>query len=162
MKKTFSILLICLLTGFFILSHGQASKNTKDCRIYFVDRQLHRLIPLPFPQSKTPEKTANEMISAIIDGKDSNPEILRIIPDIEDVITVHISGNTAQVNLSGDLTTHINKNSETERLFMYQIVNSLTSINGIDYVRFTIDNEIKKDFLGFLDMRETFTEDYYI
>ncbi len=164
MKKIFSILLICLLAGFFIFDYGQAqtSKDTEECRIYFVDRRLHRLIPLPYSPLRTPEKTAKEMILAIIDGKDANPEILRLIPDIKDSITVRVSSGTAYVNLLGELSGHINKNAETERLIIYQIVNSLTSIDGIDYVRFTIDNQVKKEFLGFLDMREIFTADYYM
>lgn len=162
MKKSFSILLICLLAGFFIFCRGQASTDTEECRIYFVDRQLHRLIPLPLSPLKTPEKTAKEIVSALIAGKDSNPEILRLIPDIKDSVTVELSANIAQVNLLGELIEHINKNAETERLVIYQIVNSLTSIDGIDYVQFTIDNQVKKDFLGFLDMREIFTADYDI
>jgi hypothetical protein len=162
MKKFFSIGLICLLAGFFIFGQGQAQTNTEECRIYFVDRRLHRLIPLPFSSQRTPEKTAKEMVSAIIAGRDSNTEILRLFPNIENSITVRLSGNTAYVNLSSELTTHINKNAETERLFVYQIANSLVSIKGIDYVQFTIDNETKKEFLGFLDMREIFTADYYM
>jgi len=162
MKKIFSILLICLLAGFFIFAKGQASTKADECRIYFVDRQLHRLIPLPFSPSRTPEKTAKEMVSSLIAGKDSNPEILRLFPSIQNSIKVQVSGNTAYVNLLGELTSHINKNAETEKLFIYQIVNSLTSIDGIDYVRFTIDSEVKKQFLGFLDMREIFTADYYM
>ena len=164
MKKFFAITLICLLTGFFIFNQGQAQtqKDAENCRIYFVDRRLHRLVPLPFSPLKTPEKTAKAMVCEIIEGKDSNPEILRLIPDTKDCITVQVTSNTARVNLLDELSHQINKNAETEWLFIYQIVNSLTSIDGIDYVQFTIDNEIKKDFLGFLDMREIFTADWYM
>ena len=162
MKKIISIILICLLTGFFIWDQGKALPDTEECRIYFVDRRLHRLIPLPFPQSKTSQKTAEEMVSSLILGKDHNTEILRLIPNIKDSISVKISSNKANVNLSGELLQHINKNPETEKLFVYQIVNSLTSINGIEYVQFTIDKQVQKSFLGFLDMREIFTADYYI
>lgn len=164
MKKIFSLLLICLLTGFFILANGQAqtSKGSDDCRIYFVDRRMHRLIPLPFQYNKSPQKTANEMISAIIAGKDSNPEILRIYPNNKDYITVNVSSNTAFVNLSGELKKYIAKNAETEKLVIYQIINSLTSIEGVDYVQFTIDHQTTKNFIGFLNMREIFTADYDI
>ncbi len=164
MKKIISVTLICLLTGFFIFNQGQAQipKNSEDCRIYFVDRRLHRLIPLPYSQLKTPEKTAKEMITDIIEGKDKNPEILRIVPNIENSINVRVKSGTAHVNLFGGLSSHISKNAETEWLFVYQIVNSLTSIDGINYVQFTIDDKVKKEFLGFLDMREIFTADYYM
>lgn len=162
--KKIAIILLCLVAGFFLFNQGQAetSKDTEECYIYFVDRRLHRLIPLPFSPLRTPEKTAKKIVSDIIDGKGSNPEILRLFPEIQDCISVRVISSTAYVNLLGTLSSHMNKNLETERLFIYQIVNSLTSITGIDYVRFTIDNETKKDFLGFLDMREIFTADCYM
>ena len=47
-------------------------------------------------------------------------------------------------------------------LIVYQIVNSLTSIDGIDNVRFTVDGKVKKEYAGFIDMRETFIPDYFV
>ena len=42
------------------------------------------------------------------------------------------------------------------------IVNSLTSIDGIVKVKFTIDGKPQKNFKGFIDMREAFIPDYYV
>ena len=165
MKKLFSLSLVFLIvTGFFIFNQNRTSiaSDKSECQLYFVDRQLHRLVPTVFIPEKSPEKTAKKMVSELILGRDKNNAILRIIPNIEDGISVKVKGDTAQVNLLGDLAKHINKNAETEKLFIYQIVNSLTSVDGIKYVRFTIDSETKKDFVGFLDMREIFTADYDI
>ena len=47
-------------------------------------------------------------------------------------------------------------------MMVYSIVNSLTNIDGIVNVRFTVDGERQKDFLGFVDMRETFIPDYCV
>ena len=47
-------------------------------------------------------------------------------------------------------------------LMVYSIVNSLTEIDGIVNVRFTIDGRVQKDFVGYLDMRETFIPDYFV
>jgi hypothetical protein len=51
---------------------------------------------------------------------------------------------------------------ELELLTIYSIVNSLTGIEGISTVRFTINHEITKDFMGYVDMRETFIPDYFM
>ena len=137
-----------------------ADNTNSACNIYFVDRQLHRLIPTPILPERNAEKTAKKIIEEILQGRDKNTAILRVIPNIKNSISITLSDNTAYVNLSGALPSVINKNSETERLIIYQIVNSLVSVDGIDYVRFTIDGKEQKNFLGFLDMREIFTANY--
>lgn len=164
MKKYFFYGFICIfVAGFFIFSlNGVMSNGNKSCKIYFVDKKLHRLIPTEFECAKTPEKSAQKVIGQIICGWDKNPEILRIFPNDNSLISVSVSKNTATVNLSGKLSDYIIKNKEEETLAVYQLVNSLTSIDGIDYVQFTIDGERKKKFVGFLDMREIFKPDYDI
>lgn len=166
MKKKFYIPLLSLaLAGFFIFGQGQAftrSSSEASCSVYFVDRQLHRLIPTPILPEKNAEKTANKIINEIISGRDKNTAILRLIPNIKDGISVKVSEDTAYVDLSASLTNFINKNGETERLIIYQIVNSLISVDGINSVQFTIGGTVRKDFMGFLDMREIFTANYNI
>ena len=54
----------------------------------------------------------------------------------------------------------VNYNRDIEKLFIYQIVNTLTSIKGIRFVKFTIDGVIHKDFIGFYDMRDTYKFTY--
>lgn len=162
MKKLSSFLVVCLIAGFFIYNSHYTAPVSSDnsCQVYFVDRQLHRLIPTFISPEKTVEATAKKIVSEIIEGRDSNSAILRIIPKSEDIISVEVSGEVAQVNLSGELISKINKSRDTERLFVYQLVNSLLSVNGIENVAFTIDGKSQKDFLGFLDMRGLFTADY--
>lgn len=165
MKKFRSFLFMCLIIlGFLVYNSQKAttSINQQNCRVYFVDRQLHKLVSVPIASEKNIEKTADKIISEIISGRDYNPEILRIVPDIEDGISVRISGEIAYVNLSGKLLGKVNISRDTEKLLVYQIVNSLTSIDGVEYVSFAVDGEPRKDFLGFIDMRGLFTPDYDI
>ena len=51
---------------------------------------------------------------------------------------------------------------ECELTTVYRSVNSLTGLDGIVNVRFTIDGKRQKDFKGYIDMRETFIPDYFI
>ncbi len=120
MKKIFILFCICLSACVFFIT-GQASiSQLRSCKIYFVDRQMHRLIPTEFETSKkSPEKIAQEIINSILIGKDYNNQILRIIPNIENSITVKVKKDTAYVNLSEELTQYIPKNSETEKLVIY-------------------------------------------
>lgn len=166
MRKFLITVLVCfLLTGFLIFDQDETvhkSSPEERYRIYFVDRQLHRLIPVPFTPETTPEKTAEKVIDELILGRDSVTSILRLIPNDQECMSVRIENDTACVDLSGSLRAQINKNAETEKLFIYQIVNSLTSVDGIDKVRFLIDGNKEKSFIGFLDMREIFTPNYDI
>ncbi len=165
MKKIFVLFCLCLSAcAFFTFLGGQAQKTeTQQHKIYYVDRKLHRLIPTDFEaSSNSSEKIAREIVKNIIKGKDYNNEILRIIPDTKDAVKVRIKKDTAYIDISGDIKNHITKNAETERLFVYQLVNSITSVPEIEFVKFTIDGDVQKDFLGFLDMREVFKANYDI
>ncbi|MBO5060355.1 MAG: GerMN domain-containing protein [Clostridia bacterium] len=161
MKKF--LFLFCLAAIIFFTQNNRQAPNTDNTpQIYYTDRLLHRLIPVDFPQNGSSQRIADKMVQAILLGKDENEEILRIIPNIEKGIKVRVKGDTAYVNLSGELTERITKNPDTEQLAVYQIVNSLTSISGINRVCFTIDGKTQEDFLGFLNMREIFTPNYDI
>lgn len=164
MKKLFSIIIVCILVAGFFIYNSQttlpSSRGSSGCQVYYVDKQLHKLIPTFISHEENTEETAKKIISEIISGRDTNTGVLRVVPNIKDCITVKISGEIACVNLSGDLSEKVNKSRDTEELFIYQIVNSLVSIDGVNYVSFTIDGKVQEKFLGFFDMRGLFTADY--
>lgn len=164
MKKIF--VLFCLSLAaivYFCTVGGQAAKEKNAVQIYYVDRRLHRLVPVDYiPKSVSTKGIAREITEKLISPNSDNPEILRLLPYTEDSITVDIKDTTALIDLSSELVYNIEKNIETERLVIYQLVNSLTSIDGIDTVRFTIDKSQQRKFLGFLNMHEIFTPNYDI
>lgn len=164
MKKIILSALLIAIAAFYSYK-GQAvlpvsSESTPQ--IFFVDKKLHRLISLDFTETGDCEHMCKKMVDAIISGRDNNPEILRMIPADAGSISVKLKKQSAYVDLSSKLTENISKNPENEKLVVYQLVNSLTSIEGIDSVYFTIDGKVEKNFLGFLDMREIFTPNYDI
>ncbi len=157
MKRMLFFCCLCFLVIFGLSYQSKKEHTAPVSEIYYTDRVLRRLVPMPLVLPDDTKKAADEMINAIIDGKDYNRDILRLFPKKRDCITVTVSGDTAYVNLSGQLREAVPKTREAEYLAIYQIVNSLTSINGITNVRFTVDGDTCKNFLGFLDMREVFT-----
>lgn len=153
------ILAVILCGNIFIKSD---TKNI-DAQIYYVDHSMLRLIPVNMNFEQTTTKgAAEEMIEKLIDGRDENPKILRVIPDEENCIRVKIRDKTAIVDIKKKFIKNKPENKIHGLLAVYSIVNSLTSIEGIDTVKFLFDGKADKGFVSGLDMRETFIPDYYL
>lgn len=165
MKKTGYVLAL-LAAVIFLAGTGSARRSSISdtaAELYFVDSTMLRLIPTDYDTGRVSVQRACErVIAELIKGRDENPKILRLIPNIKNGMSVRVKGETAVVNLSGELVKQHSPLRQHELLTIYSIVNSLTSIDGINTVEFTIDGEKTKDFKGFVDMRETFIPDYYI
>ncbi|MDD6215034.1 MAG: GerMN domain-containing protein [Firmicutes bacterium] len=163
MKKFTILMLICFLSVSFYRGHfGQTLlEPVPNAKIYYVDRQLHRLIPVEcYTGSDNAQKSAQKMLDELILGQDSNSEILRTIPPIQNGLSARIENRTAIVDISDELAAAHTVSPDNERLTIYQIVNSLTSIDGIDCVKFTIGGKTSKKFVGFVNMSEIFTPNY--
>lgn len=146
-----------------VVSARHSAVQTQQVKIYFVDAQMLRLMPvkvtLPF---MSPEKTAKRVLDELIEGRDDNDKIRRLIPKIKRCMHVKLKGSIAYVDISSDMTEAVPDGRDLELLTVYSIVNSLTNIDGIINVRFTIDGEVNRDFKGYIDMRGTFIPDYFI
>ena len=132
-------------------------------KVYFVDADMMRLIPVktPIPRTST-QRTAQHVLDALIEGHDNNPKIRRLIPNEKDCLTVRVKDEIAYVNISAGVIDAHPDGRDSEILTVYSIVNSLTELDGITNVRFTIDGTVQKNFMGHLDMRETFSPDYFV
>ncbi len=164
MKKIMtSILIIALaliLCGYILINRDTKNINAQ---IYYVDHSMLRLIPINLSFEKTTtKKAANQIIEKLIEGNDKNSKILRVIPYEEECMSVKLDGKTAIVNLKKSFIKNKPENKIHGLLAVYSIVNSLTSIEGIDTVQFHIDGKEDKGFVSGLDMRETFIPDYYL
>ena len=164
MKKAFKVLGIGIL-AVVISGNAIIKSNFKPifAEIYYVDHTMLRLIPIDIDLGYTTVNLgAKKMLNRLIEGQDENRKILRVIPNKNNCMSVDVKDRTAYVNLKHSLLDNLSDNRNHELLFLYQIVNSLTSIEGIDTVKFLIDGEDKKEFIAGIDMREYFIPDYYI
>ena len=165
MKK--AVLIPGILAAVIAIS-GNVSPEKKaakklDAQIYYVDSSMLRLIPMDFDIGYTTEtKAAQKVLDKLIDGEDHNRRILRLIPGEKKCMSVKVEKSTAYVNLKESFTENIPENKNQEILMLYSIVNSLTSIDGIDTVKFLFDGKEQKVTIGGIDMREVFIPDYYI
>ncbi len=157
MRKTL-ILLICILFISSIISFGN-DKEYENKKVYYVDSQIFNLIGVNTQITKGDSQSqAEELIEQLIRGHDENEKIKRVIPNQKDVLKVRIRNNTAYVNINKRAFS--DNSRELERLVIYSVVNTLTGIDGVDVVRFTVDGKTTKNFMGHLDMREAFIPDY--
>lgn len=161
MRKTiFSVSIIVLAV---VLCGSIIKRDTKDIngQIYYIDHSMLRLIPIDVNLGKvTKQRAAKVMIDRLIDNK--NPKTLNLLPDEEGCIDVDVKGNTAIVDLKKTLAKNKPENRTHGLLMVYSIVNSLTSIDGIDTVKFLVDGKEEKNYISGLDMREVFIPDYYM
>ena len=158
------VFFMIIVTGAVLFAVACANRDnvpSLETELYFVDARLNRLLPYTDTIiDAQPQDMAQDALNKLIAGRDNNESARRIIPDIKESLTVRVRDNVAYVDISSDIKSEILYNRDIEKLFIYQIVNSLTSIKGIRFVRFTIDGEIHKEFLGFYDMRDVYSFTY--
>ena len=158
-----AVLAIAVISSGNIVNFKREDARKMHSKIYYVDRSMHRLIPMDYEiDSGSVNTGAKKIIKKLIEGQDYNPKILRVIPEIESGMSVNVKKGTAYVDLDEQFCKNLPDNKNLELLMLYSIVNSLTSIDGIDTVRFLFDGEVKKEYIGGIDMREFFIPDYYM
>ena len=164
-KKVYLIygLYIAVISLLLAMNVFADTKELSEPEVYFVDSDMFRLVSVDFPCTKeSRQKQAEAVISELISGKDKNKKITRMIPKDEECLLVKIKDDTAYVDIKEESVDKFPDGRVSEVLTVYQIVNSLTSIDGVVKVKFTIGGKTKKEFKGFIDMRETFIPDYYV
>ena len=85
------------------------------------------------------------------------------VPPETKVLDLKVLDGVCYVDLSSDFVTKHSGGTSEELLTIYSIVNSLTSIEGIDKVQFLIEGEKQTTFKGGVDFSIQFTaKDLYL
>lgn len=156
-RLVFCFIIISAVVCFAVACSRSDDGPKTKANIFYVDADITRLLPYETEISDTDvQHKAEIVISKLIEGRDDNEKIRRLIPKRKDCITVRTEANIAYVDLDSAIAEELPKSRDIEKLVIYQIVNSLTDIRGLRFVRFTVDGEIRKDFMGYYDMRETY------
>lgn len=146
------------------VAHARGARLTRiDARLYMVDSEMMRLLPvrIKIPEYDT-QRMAQYLLDELVEGRDDNPKIRRLIPKISGCLTATLDESNITVNISSEVQKKHPEGRDLEVLTVYQIVNTLTCLDGVKTVRFTIDGKVQRDFMGYLDMRETFVPDYFV
>lgn len=162
--KQIILFVLMLTTAAFGVIRAQTDKPETDfTEIYVVDSELMRLIPVTEQLIKgDAEFMAQQSLRRLIEGYDDNRKIRRLIPDKPGCVSLKLDGRTALVNLKTKYFKNSVTSRDIEKLFVYQLVNTVTAVEGIDAVKFTLDGSPSKKLAGFLDMRDLFVPDYLV
>ncbi|MBQ7573417.1 MAG: GerMN domain-containing protein [Clostridia bacterium] len=156
MRKIMFLLMLIASTVVFII--GCQNRTETECvKVYVVDAQMMQLIPVStyIPKCDGEEK-AKRLIKVLIKGFDENPKIRRLIPDIPNCMSVEVVDRCAVVDIKNKMLENHPDGRSLEKLTVYSIVNTLTEVEGIDCVRFTVNGEVTKKFMGYMDMKQVF------
>lgn len=154
MKKILKLiipLLICAITFAYILTntigfgqelpvHSNASKDAITFNIYYLDKQTNLLV------YETPKISVydNNSISAVVNALILGPlgrEGEKFLPKNLKLIDGFIDSRIAYLNFDRTLEKLILKRSKDVNLIIYAIVNSVSSIEGVDRVQILIEGE---------------------
>ncbi len=162
MRKIVFLSIIVLGAAFIIIACNRSGEIPQTAAtLYFADAEMNRLLPyddeLPLTDA---EHMAKAAISKLIEGRDNNEKIRRLLPKDKRSVSVRVDEDIAYVDLKSGITKDLPSSRDIERLLIYQIVDTLTEIKGIRFVRFTIDGNVHKSLMGYFDMRETYKYQY--
>ncbi len=158
-RLIFAFIMLCGVGAFVLSCSDHADRPMTGVKLYFADSELSRLLPYDdeIPAGDT-ESMVQSAMDKLTEGRDDNSKIRRLLPSKR--INTYIRTNTAYVDLAPQITEQLPKSRDIERLVIYQIVDTLTGIKGISYVKFTVGGVVRKDFMGYFDMRETYKYKY--
>lgn len=165
MKKfiAFYFAFLAIITFFSMDRTATTSVEADKVTLYFADRQMMRLVPMDYYINSTDTLgEINTVLAELIKGRDTNSAVRRILPRENDLLSAKYDGETAYININTAYLDFWEKGYDMEQLVVYQIVNSVSSVEGVDRVKFLFDGEVRKDFLHSIDMRDTFVPDYCV
>lgn len=162
--KQILLFILLLSTAAISLFFGRADKpQLTDVPVYVVDAQLMRLIPVSEPVIEgDSEFMAKQVVRRLIRGHDKNRKIRRLVPENGGCMSIKVRDKVANINIKSKYFKDCLTSRDIEKLCVYQIVNSVTEIEGIEAVKFTIDGRSTKKLAGYIDMRDLFVPDYLV
>lgn len=130
--------------------------------LYFANDQVTKLVLEKrfIDKSKVGEinALASEVLNELFKGPISG-DLRETVPKDVPVPTVVVKDKTATVDFSKEFVKKHPGGSTGEIFTVYSIVNTLTEIEGIEQVQFTIDGKKKDEFKGHLEFAKPFKPD---
>jgi len=139
-----------------IIGEDEASRLTDKTpiRLYFANKENTKLkLEIRYIDSADAKKSTSNLASVIvrelIKGPSDETSFNRTIPaEAKLRTTVSISNKVATVDMSKEFKTKHPGGKDAEKMTIYSIVNSLTELEEIQKVKFTIDGKVQKEYMG--------------
>lgn len=139
-----------------IIGEAEASRLTDKTpiRLYFANADNTKLkLEIRYIDTAEAKKSTSNLASVIvrelIKGPSDETTFKRTIPAEAKLRTpVSISGKVATVDMSKEFRTKHKGGKDAEKMTIYSIVNSLTELQDIEKVKFTIAGKTQKEYMG--------------
>jgi germination protein M len=139
-----------------VIGEDEASKLTDKTpiRLYFANEDNSKLkLEIRYIETAEAKRSTSNLASIIIreliKGPSDETAFKRTVPAEAKLRTpVSISDKVAVVDMSKEFKTKHPGGKDAEKMTIYSIVNSLTEIEGIQKVKFTIAGKAQKEYMG--------------
>ena len=139
-----------------VIGEDEASKLTDKTpiKLYFANADNTKLkLEIRYIETAEAKRSESNLASIIIreliKGPSDEAAFKRTIPSEAKLRTpVSISDKVATVDMSKEFKTKHQGGKDAEKMTIYSIVNSLTEIEGIQKVKFTIAGKAQKEYMG--------------
>ena len=108
--------------------------------LYFMSESEDRLVR----ETARIEQTFKNLPVAVIELLAKGPlnrDLNSIIPPGTELLWAKTDGDICTLNFSNDFLANMSKDETKVRLTIYAIVNSITSLDGIEYIKFLINSK---------------------
>lgn len=139
-----------------VIGEDEASQLTDKTpiRLYFANEDNTKLkMEIRYIETADAKKSTSNLASIIVNelikGPSDETAFKRTIPAEAKLRTpVSINGKVATVDMSKEFKTKHPGGKDAERMTIYSIVNSLTELEEIQKVKFTIAGNVQKEYMG--------------
>ncbi len=139
-----------------IISETEASRLAEKTpiRLYFANGENTKLkLEIRYIDTADTKRSTSHLASVIvrelIKGPSDETAFKRTVPAEAKLRTpVSISGKVATVDMSKEFKTKHSGGKDAEKMTIYSVVNSLTELEDIQKVKFTIAGKVQKEFMG--------------
>ncbi len=159
-EKLTCVMTIFLVFGVFFSANATALKATEEAYIFTVDTQSFLLyskkVKIEYEKDNISSK-AQALLNAMADSIRFECQDDGLFPDVKNGLTVKVEGRTASVNFSKEFAEEHVGGSLGETMTIHAIVKTLTGLNEIEIVQFSVDGTAGAPLAGHLDLTKPFT-----
>ncbi len=158
-KKLIAMLITFAVSGVFFSVYATPKTVSQTVTLYTVDSQTFRLFAdkavITFEEDN-PQDRADKTLHALQNNVNFALQSEALFPKVKNGMQVYLQGDTAYVNFSKEFAKKHCGGTLSEKMTIYSIVNTLTSLPDIQSVRFTVDGKENSELKGHLDLNSPY------
>lgn len=158
-KKFITVVVVFIISGVFFSVYATSRTTSDTVTLYTIDSQSFLLFEdsatINYEEGNLQDK-ADKTIHALESNVNFSLQNDGLFPVIKNGITVKVKQGTAYVNFSKAFVREHCGGTLSEKMTIYSLVNTLTSLKGIHQVYFTVNEKSDATFKGHMDLSQPY------